>query len=55
MLITFLGLTIIVLLIMFGGLALNLSLYKRGGLNRGQQNSRKSSTTRLHEMLFMHY
>jgi hypothetical protein len=52
MLITFLALTVTVLLIILGGLVLNLSLYKHGGVPRVQQHSSKSPTTLLHEAIF---
>jgi hypothetical protein len=55
MFITFLVLTATALLIMLGGLALNLSLYKHGGLHREQQDESKSPATQLHEVLFLHH
>jgi hypothetical protein len=53
MFLTFLALTVTVLLIILGGLALNLSLYKHGGLPpRMRQLPSKSPTTLLHEAIF---
>lgn len=53
MLITFLALIVTVLLIMFGGLAFSIAMYRRDSLYRAQQNNRKSQTARLHEIIFM--
>jgi hypothetical protein len=48
----FLVLTVIMLLMIVGGLAFNLSLYKHADLPRVGQRSSKSPTTLLHEAIF---
>lgn len=52
---TLIALTIAILLIALGGLVFNITLHKHGGLDGTQRNYRKSSTTELHQIIFMQH
>lgn len=52
---TLLALTIAILLIALGGLAFNINLHKHGGLHGTRRDYRKSSTSQLHQIIFMQH